>query len=133
MKPHNTRTISLLLLTLTLSTPAFSDEHKSYGERVTHKAINGLANIALSALEIPKNIINTTNQSNIFYGLTGGLAKGLINMVGRTATGATDLVTSPLPTRQIVEPAYPWQDYFEKDTSYGQIFKMDTQTDPQHD
>ena len=127
MKPFNPRTTSVLLLTLTLSTPAFADEHKSYGERITHKAINGLANIAFSALEIPKNIINTSNQSNIFYGLTGGMAKGIINTVGRTATGVTDLVTSPLPTHQIVEPAYPWQDYFEKDTRYGQIFKMDSQ------
>ncbi len=126
---HSTRVILAALFGITLATATPADEHKPYGERFGHKIVNGLSNMTLSVLEIPKNIINTTNQSNIFYGLTGGLAKGIINMVGRTAAGATDFITSPLPTRQLVEPAYPWQDYFEKDTAYGKVFKMDTQPD----
>ncbi len=120
---------ALFSIALLTTTAAQADEHKSYGERFGHKVVNGLTNMTLSVLEIPKNIINTTNESNIFYGLTGGLAKGIINTVGRTFAGATDFVTSPLPTRQFVEPAYPWQDYFEKDTSYGKVFNMDTEDD----
>ncbi len=126
---HTTHAALAVLFSITVSTATLADEHKSYGERFGHKVVNGISNMALSVLEIPKNIINTTNQSNIFYGLTGGLAKGIINTVGRTAAGATDLVTSPLPTKQFVEPAYPWQDYFEKDTTYGKVFNMDTEED----
>jgi putative exosortase-associated protein (TIGR04073 family) len=129
MMKHTSRIILAALFSIALSTAAQADDHKSYGARFGHKILNGLSNIALSALEIPKNIINTTNQSNVFYGLTGGLAKGIVNMAGRTTTGVTDVITSPLPTKQIVEPAYPWQDYFEKDTTYGKVFNMDTKDD----
>ncbi len=123
---QTTHTALAVLFSIALSTAAAqADEHKSYGKRFGHKIVNGFSNMALSVLEIPKNIINTTNQSNIFYGLTGGLAKGIINTVGRTAAGATDFITSPLPTKQFVEPAYPWQEYFEKDTTYGQVFNID--------
>ncbi len=111
---------SLLLATVSNS---FADEQQSYGSQVGNKALNGFANMTTSVLEIPKNIINTTNDSNIVYGLTGGLAKGILNTVGRMTTGITDLITAPLPTKPIAYPLYVWDD-FDEDTTYGEVFRL---------
>ncbi len=96
----------------------------SYGSKVGNKALNAVANLTTSVLEIPKNIINTTNKSNIFYGVVGGLFKGVVNMGGRMGVGIADLVTIPLPTKIIAQPAYIWDD-FDVDTTYGPVFRLD--------
>ncbi len=106
-----------------LSTSCFADDQQSYGSQVGNKALNGFANMTTAVLEIPKNIINTTNDSNVAWGTVGGLAKGILNTAGRIVTGMTDFVTAPLPTKPIVYPAYIWDD-FDVDTSYGKAFRL---------
>ncbi|HEY8096561.1 MAG TPA: exosortase system-associated protein, TIGR04073 family [Methylobacter sp.] len=96
----------------------------SYGSKVGNKALNAFANLTTSVLEIPKNIINTTNQSNVIYGTIGGLFKGLVHTAGRIGVGITDLLTIPLPTRPITYPLYIWND-FDVDTTYGPVFRLD--------
>ena len=96
----------------------------SYGEKIGNKALNGFANLTTSPLELPKNIINTMNQSNFFYGVFGGFLKGLVNTLCRTGCGIADLLTFPLPTKPIVYPVYIWDD-FDEDTSYGEVFRLD--------
>jgi putative exosortase-associated protein (TIGR04073 family) len=95
----------------------------SYGEIVGNKALNGFANLGTAWLEIPKNIINTTNQSNFFYGVFGGFLKGLVNTLGRTGAGIADILTIPIPTKPIAYPVYVWDD-FDIDTSYGEVFRL---------
>ena len=97
---------------------------ESYGEKVGNKALNAFANITTSPLEMPKNIINTMNQSNFFYGVFGGFLKGLVNVMGRAGCGIADLITFPLPTQPIVYPVYIW-DNFDVDTTYGEVFRLD--------
>ncbi len=104
------------------STQSFGN---SYGSKVSNKALNAFANLTTSTLEIPKNIINTTNKSNIIYGAVGGLFKGVIHMIGRIGVGVTDLITIPLPTKPIAQPAYIWND-FDVDTTYGPVFRLDS-------
>jgi len=117
-------TLPILLLCLFVaSAPSFADEQQSYGSQVGYKAVNGLTNITTAILEIPKNIINTTNDSNIILGSVGGLAKGMVHTLGRMMTGLTDVITAPLPTKPIIEPAYIWQD-FDADTTYDQVFRL---------
>jgi putative exosortase-associated protein (TIGR04073 family) len=99
-------------------------QQRSYGSKVGNKALNAFANLTTSWLEIPKNIINTTNKSNVFYGLVGGLFKGIVHTAGRIGVGVADLVTIPMPTRPIAQPAYIWDD-FDVDTSYGPVFRLD--------
>ena len=77
-----------------------------------------------STLEMPKNIINTMNQSNFFYGVFGGFLKGLVNTLGRTGCGIADFITIPLPTKPIAYPVYIWDD-FDVDTTYGEVFRLD--------
>jgi putative exosortase-associated protein (TIGR04073 family) len=96
----------------------------SYGQKVQAKALRSVTNLTTGILEFPKNIINTTNASNIFYGLVGGGFKGAVNMIGRTGAGVLDLITIPLPTKPIISPDPIWQD-FDIDTSYGPIFRLD--------
>lgn len=117
--------LPLLLASLLMATVSnsFAEEQQSYGSQVGNKALNGFANITTAVLEIPKNIINTTNDSNIAYGIVGGLGKGFLNTVGRMVTGITDLITAPLPTKPIAYPLYVWDD-FDEDTTYGEVFRL---------
>lgn len=126
----NTRRFAALLVAGWLSfTPwAQADEIETYGETTGRKALSGLANVGLSFLEIPKNVINYSNQSNIVYGVAFGSILGLVNTAGRAVTGISDLVLAPLPTQPVVYPLYVWQD-FETDTSYGPIFRTCTPSD----
>ncbi len=110
--------------TYTSSTQGRGSFGSSYGSKVGNKALNSFANLTTSVLELPKNIINTSNKSNFIYGITGGLFKGVINIIGRTAVGITDLITIPLPTRPIAQPLYIW-DNFDVDTTYGPVFRLD--------
>jgi putative exosortase-associated protein (TIGR04073 family) len=98
-------------------------QQSSYGQKVGNKALNGFANLTTSPLEIPKNIINTMNQSNFFYGVIGGFFKGLVNTVGRIGCGIADLITFPLPTKPIAYPVYIWDD-FDVDTTYGEVYRL---------
>ncbi|UOA09633.1 exosortase system-associated protein, TIGR04073 family [Methylobacter sp. S3L5C] len=99
-------------------------QQSSYGEKIGNKALNAFANLATSPLEIPKNIINTMNQSNFFYGVFGGFIKGLVNTLGRAGCGIADLITLPIPTRPIAHPVYIWDD-FDMDTTYGEVLRLD--------
>jgi putative exosortase-associated protein (TIGR04073 family) len=103
-------------------------QSRSYGSKVGNKALNAFANLVTSPLEIPKNIINTTNKSNIIYGAVGGLFKGMIHTVGRIGVGVADLITIPIPTKPIAQPVYIG-DNFDVDTSYGPVFRLDSTQD----
>jgi len=126
MKTYRRTLHSVLLSCLLLAfSPAGSaeEESHSYGYYMGSKTLNGFTNIVTSWLEIPKNAINATNDSNIFWGLTGGTAKGIINMAGRIGVGVADLVTFWLPTEPIAQPDYIWKD-FDVDTTYGDVFRL---------
>ena len=111
-------------LLLASSTIIADEQEQSYVSKVEKKALNGVTNIFTAFLEIPKSIINTTNESNLVYGLVGGSLKGAVNTIGRFITGVNDLATAPLPTKQVVSPAYIWDD-FDVNTTYGDIFRLD--------
>ena len=98
-------------------------QQASYGRKIGKKALSGWTNLSLGWLEIPKNIINTTNQSNFFYGISGGFIKGTVNTLGRMGVGIVDLLTFPLPTKPIAYPLFIW-DNFDVDTTYGEVFRL---------
>jgi putative exosortase-associated protein (TIGR04073 family) len=99
-------------------------QQSCYDSKIGHKALSGFTNMTTSVLEFPKNIINGTNQSNIIYGVAGGLIKGVINVAGRLGVGAVDLVTIPIPTKPIAQPVFIG-DNFDVDTTYGPVFRLD--------
>jgi putative exosortase-associated protein (TIGR04073 family) len=99
--------------------------NQSYGSKIGNKALRGITNIILSPIEIPKGVIITSNESNPFYGIIGGIFKGLFHTSARMSSGLIDLVFFPLPTKPNTDPIYPWDDYFDRDTSYCDIFDLD--------
>jgi len=82
------------------------------------KFTRGLANAATGWGEIPKNIALETNNSNVFVGMTYGTLKGVGHTVGRTLVGALELGTFFIPSDEIVQSTYVWQDASEE-TTYG--------------
>lgn len=113
----------LAILIMAISTAPHAEEHGTYERGVLEKAGNGFANLTTGALEIPKNMINVTNESNLVYGVFGGMAKGMLNMAGRMGVGLVDLITAPIPTQPIVHPVLVWDD-FDVDTQYGKVFRL---------
>ncbi|MDD1606004.1 MAG: exosortase system-associated protein, TIGR04073 family [Methylococcaceae bacterium] len=105
---------------------------RSYGEKIGKKALNGVVNIHTSFLEVPKAIINNTNAegSNIVFGLVGGAIEGTLNTVARATAGVGDLTLFLLPTKAIVYPQYVWDDFYETNTRYGDIFRLDDDENP---
>ena len=111
------------LLSIALLSPMSPAGAADYGEEVGMKLGSGFSNIALSWLEVPKNMINTTNQTNLALGLIGGVIKGVLHTLARTTAGVTDVLSAPLPTQPIVEPQFIWQN-FDVETHYNPVFKL---------
>lgn len=89
-----------------------------YGSQVSNKFVVGLANAATGWMELPKNIVNTTQQQNIGLGLTVGVLKGVAHTVGRTVVGVFDLATFFIPSSTYIDPSFVWAP-FDKETTYG--------------
>jgi putative exosortase-associated protein (TIGR04073 family) len=95
----------------------------AYGEAIATKLGAGFANVVLGPAELPKNVINTTNEGNLALGLTAGVLKGVLHMLGRAMAGVVDVMTFPLPTEPLTTPQYVWDD-FKVETRYNPLFKM---------
>jgi putative exosortase-associated protein (TIGR04073 family) len=87
----------------------------SHADTALAKAGRGLAAITTPFLEIPGNIITTTEREGAAAGWTEGLAMGIGMFIVRPAIGFYELVTSPIPApanyEPILQPEYPWS-YF---------------------
>ncbi|MEW6038334.1 MAG: exosortase system-associated protein, TIGR04073 family [Pseudomonadota bacterium] len=127
--PNKPLSVPTLLLLASLGAAVPAAQADDYGTTTTLKLGSGLSNLAMGWLEIPKNMINTSNQTNVLLGISGGLFKGLLHTVGRTLTGAVDFLTFPLPTQPIAHPEFVWQK-FSDETSYGPAFAPGTFKDP---
>jgi putative exosortase-associated protein (TIGR04073 family) len=90
---------------------------ESYMTGFSNKVSQGFANMAFGFIEIPKNVVNISNEDNIFVGISWGLLRGVAHGVGRTLVGAAEFITSPVPTGEFVAPAYVW-DRFSEDSRY---------------
>lgn len=112
--------ILCLIMLLGQSTHSAVAGTEAYFDQIGNKLAVGSSNIVLAWLEIPKNMINTSNKYNVAMGITGGVLKGVLHTVGRTLCGTFDLVTFPLPSQSIVKPAYVYEN-FGVETQYGPI------------
>jgi len=74
-----------------LSSSAFASEKAS-----ALKLKRGLTNVAFGWTEIPKNIIDTSKQSNGLNGVTIGTLKGVLQTFARTVSGVVDVLTFPI-------------------------------------
>ena len=87
----------------------------SQADTAMEKAGRGLAAMFTPFLEIPGNIITTTEREGAAAGWTEGLAKGIGMFIIRPPVGVYELVTAPIPApanyEPILTPEYPWS-YF---------------------
>ncbi|CAI8839413.1 putative exosortase-associated protein (TIGR04073 family) [Methylocaldum szegediense] len=118
---RSTRTI-FLSATAALAVSSVSMASDDYGRDVGMKLGSGFSNIALGWVEFPKNMINTANETNVLFGISGGFLKGGLHTVGRIASGLVDVLTFPLPTEPITRPSFVWEN-FDVETQYGPVFK----------
>ncbi len=96
-----------VLIILNMASPGFAqDPAKKLGR--------GLANILTGWIELPKNIYETSAETNPVAGLTIGLVKGLGMTIVRTGAGIYDTATFPFPLPQnykpVLEPEYVFKD-----------------------
>jgi len=116
--------ILALSLLISVASNCLANDNKDYADKVKEKALRGLTNMVTGPLEIPKNIINTTNESNIVLGTIGGLLKGTLVTIARITSGFADFITAPLPTKPIIQPERVWDD-FDAETTYSERFRLD--------
>ena len=104
----------ILIITFMMASTAQAEEQQT---GFTGKLSQGMANMLFGFIEIPKNVINITNQHNIFVGMTWGVIRGTMHGVSRTVVGSAEFLTSPIPTSDFTSPAYVW-DRFSEDSRY---------------
>ena len=104
-------------LALALFSPARAHAEESYGMQFVTKLQQGPGNVALGWQEVGKNAVNVGAQHGFACGATWGVLRGVVHAVGRTAVGAVEFITSPIPTSEFVTPAYIWERPSE-DTRY---------------
>lgn len=89
----------------------------SYVNNSAEKFASGVANAVTGWVELPKNIILTSQKEGPVYGVTIGLGMGIMHTVGRSLIGVLDAATFFIPTKPSVNPPFIWQD-FSRETSY---------------
>ena len=117
------RTALAVLTVAALAVPAVMADDGDYGDAVRLKLGSGFSNVVLGMGELPKNIINTSNEVSPLFGITGGALKGLLHALGRTAAGMVDVLTFPAPTQPSTTPPFVWQNW-GADTTYGPFFAV---------
>jgi putative exosortase-associated protein (TIGR04073 family) len=115
---------SLLILSALLFASPQAMAH-DYIEGVGDKLAHGIANTVTGIGEIPKNMIIETNEKGPAYGIPVGLFTGILHGIGRTLTGAVDLVTFVIPTKPIIQPDFIWKDW-DKKTHYNPDWQLST-------
>ena len=105
--------LPVLMLSLAIGIPV--SPTRSRADTAWEKAGRGLASMTTPFLEIPGNIVETTDRHGALAGWTNGLARGLGMAIVRPPIGFYELVTAPIAApanfEPIMKPEYPWS-YF---------------------
>jgi len=106
--------IVLILCSTAIALPVFAQEG-SVVEKMGKKLLRGIANVATGWVELPKNIYDTSVETdNPLMGITYGTLKGIGMTVVRTGAGAYDVVTFLFPLPEDYEPILEPEFVFEE-------------------
>ena len=109
---------------LALALAVFTAPIGASADTSADKAGRGLAAITTPFLEIPGNIVDTTERHGYATGWTVGLARGIGMTVLRPLVGVYELVTAPFPAPENFEPIlqleYPWSYFGSGETGVAQ-------------
>lgn len=104
----------LILCFIAVALPAFAQEG-SVVEKMGKKLGRGLVNVVTGWIELPKNIYDTSVETNNpFMGITYGLVKGVGMTVVRTGAGVYDVATFLFPLPEDYEPLLEPEFVFEE-------------------
>ena len=78
--------------------------HAAESGKAFTKLTRGLVNLVTGWVEIPKRVMETSQQSGYWTGFTWGIVRGIGYAFVRTAAGGYELVTFPFPAPQNYEP-----------------------------
>jgi len=104
----------------------------SRADTAVEKAGRGLAAMTTPFLEIPGNIVDTTEHDGALSGWTMGLARGIGMTAVRPVVGVYELVTAPVAVPKnyepILQPEYPWSYFgvgekFARNSKHSRIAK----------
>ena len=99
-----------------ISGPVFAEEgeQRETGKLIAEKLGRGIINTATGWVEIPKQIVQQKQETNGWDAATKGFAKGLVHAFARTAVGAYEIITFPIPVpegyRPILTPEFVTSD-----------------------
>ena len=107
--------VLMMVVVVAAGRPAFADEGtQDTGRLVATKFFRGIVNAATGWMEIPKQMIQTSQASGAAKGWTWGFAKGIGFAVARSVVGAYEIITFPVPApegyRPIMQPEYVLSD-----------------------
>lgn len=109
--------VTALMFLFAFSSVSQAENSDGYGNHFQNKLGHGLANMTLGFVEIPKNVINVSDDSGFLMGASVGTLRGILHGVSRTLLGVADFITSPIATGDYVAPGLPWE-RFTEDTRY---------------
>jgi putative exosortase-associated protein (TIGR04073 family) len=113
----------LLMLSVLFFITPYVAAAESYPTKIGEKLGNGIVNVVTGVVEIPKTVMITSHAKGPAYGATAGFMTGIVQMLGRTLSGAVDLATFMVPTRPLVNPDYIWKN-FDRETSYNLSWQL---------
>ncbi len=113
----------LLLVFVLFISVSYTASATTYISRLGTKIGYGVINAATGIAEIPKTVMVTKKTDGVGYAATAGFVTGLFHMVGRTLSGAGDLVTFFIPTKPIVQPGFVWENWGQE-TSYRKTWEL---------
>jgi len=87
----------VFLTTFALPVMAAAEAPEKPSENAGDRLAKGVGDTAMGWTEAPKDMIDTTKDSNIAKGLTVGTIRGAGNAVVRTTKGAVDTATFYIP------------------------------------
>jgi len=109
-----TATAVLILSLAAVALPAFAEEGSTV-EKMGKKLGRGIANIVTGWVELPKNIYDTSVETNNpLMGITYGTLKGIGMTVVRTGAGVYDTATFLFPVPQDYDPILEPEFVFEE-------------------
>lgn len=125
MKRYKVTWLLPVLATLfAFSAQCRAESSDGYGASFPDKLSHGFANMTMGMLELPKNVINHTSDSNILVGISLGTLRGAFEGASRTLVGVADALTSPFSTADFVSPGYPWERFSEDTRYFGTAFPL---------
>ena len=98
---------------LALSSPVTAGD---YANDTGSKFTRGIANAATGWKNSAKNIVMESKDSNVLVGMTYGTVKGAFHTIGRTVVGALELGTFFVPSDEVVQSTYVWENASEETT-----------------